>query len=268
MIITLEEFPVYLPGAYGNRNRRTPGLDTLSLETTVFDRVYSTTADPLATLEQLWRVFRPEPEVRWALVTDDDQLAPPAWAQDAFVTTSELFWDTDAATLHEMEERTHGARLWLHFRDWDLDALDRWLTLDVVRSRILAVLGTSGETPDAVDTLLYQAEIQLPWWVRFDAPELAATRCPALVTPEDFQTLRDLQDPDVVLRDRLVIHVPPRFAVATDAWFLTGLDAEHDSEPGAEPFPPELYVKPHDWWEQNDVASRCADEIAALLKFH
>ncbi len=55
-------------------------------------------------------------------------------------------------------------------------------------------------------------------------------------------------------RDRLVVAgAGQERAIRTPAWYL------HKVEP------PELYVKPDDFWEVNDVAVRCQEVVECLL---
>ena len=44
------------------------------------------------------------------------------------------------------------------------------------------------------------------------------------------------------------------------------LGFENVEEEEAEADAPELYAKPDDWWDQNDVASRCFEEVQELTK--
>jgi hypothetical protein len=55
-------------------------------------------------------------------------------------------------------------------------------------------------------------------------------------------------------RDRLVVAGADRErAIRTPAWYLRKTE------------PPELYVKPDDFWEVNDVAVRCQEVVECLL---
>ncbi|MDO4570946.1 MAG: hypothetical protein Q4D38_11215 [Planctomycetia bacterium] len=280
-IITLENFPIYRAGCYGNKRASTPGLDEFSLKCTLFDRAYTLSCDGLATLATLWDSFGAQvPSFcrgKNIFVTDDEGIGTPKWFNDAyFASPTDFFSESRPLGDEASGEASDEAFLWAHFHVWTLDELDQWLQLPGVQDSILAILGVSGETPAEVDTLLYHAEVQLPWWIRFSKKKFEATRCHSLVSPEDFRLILEKQDPDAQFRSHVRIEDAPRWAIATDEWFLTGLDeTPEEAHPGTlggtysdtldEARWMELYHKPHDWWEQNDVRSRCADVVEELL---
>ncbi|MDO5114070.1 MAG: hypothetical protein Q4E67_06805, partial [Planctomycetia bacterium] len=80
-----------------------------------------------------------------------------------------------------------------------------------------------------------------------------ALHIPHLLTPADFGTLWETGSPDIVCRTEVFTQSPPRWSLVTDEWFLTAMDDLV-----------ELYSKPNDWWEQNDVADRCPDVVEKL----
>ncbi len=84
----------------------------------------------------------------------------------------------------------------------------------------------------------------LDWWPKAAAPSSpTATSLLPLVHNERFAT-----------RDRLVVAGAERErAIRTPAWYLRKVE------------PPELYVKPDDFWEVNDVANRCQEVVDCLL---
>ncbi|MDO4425422.1 MAG: hypothetical protein Q4D17_06625 [Planctomycetia bacterium] len=273
IILTLEQFPVYLPGAYGNKTQKTPGLDALTLESTVFDRAYSSRADGLETLFQFWEAFDFSAE-RFSggkiFLSDLPVEAPDFFDAGETVVSKDFFASPEF--LEEKFSLSETGLVWIHFQDWELDALDSWLRNDLVRSHVLAVMGTSGELPKD-DLRLYSSEVQLPWWIRFSVSGFAATRSTALVTASDFQKILEANSPEAKYRESIqIIAENDRWAFVTDEWFLTGFEtgsseAEIDVGVGEEEDSyPELYFKPFDWWEQNNVASRCFDEVQKLLE--
>ncbi len=273
IILTLEQFPIFYAGAYGNKIEKTPGLDTWTLKSTVFDRAYSTCADGLETLFQLWETCDFSTERfsgRKVFISDLPVDAPEFFDAGKTVSSEEFFADTDAV-LAEMKADF----VWVHFQSCSLEMLDTWLLKPGVTEVLWALLGTSGELPDG-DVRLYSSEIQLPWWIRFPDAHYAGTRCHALVTVADFQKILDAGTPDAHFRDGIRIQTEDaRWAVVTENWFLTGFEPSEEENEGdnenvtdAEPSDePELYFKPSDWWDQNDVAVRCFNEIQELLRF-
>ena len=104
---------------------------------------------------------------------------------------------------------------------------------------------------------LHHTEIQLPWWIRFPDENLAATRFNGLVTPADFAAMWLAGTPDVVRRDEVRTRDGSRWSLVTDDWFLTCVQTDD----GTDSQTAELYSKPDDWWEQNNVASLYPDLI-------
>lgn len=286
IILTLDQFPIFLPGAFGNKTRKTPGLDALTLKSTVFDRAYSTCADGLETLFQLWEAldFSSPRFAGKKVFLSDLPVEAPDFFDAGQTVSSDIFFETfgnfgkgterKSSDFSWMELSEVGL-LWVHFQSWNLDALDAWLSESENQNQVLAILGTSGELPEG-DVRLYSAEVQLPWWIRFSESIFEGTRCHALVTADDFQKILDAGNPDAAFRNEIRIHSEnDRWAIVTEEWFLTGFEAlpasecEDFSEEEAEELEadaPELYFKPSDWWDQNDVAPRCFDEVQELLR--
>ncbi|MCE5266760.1 MAG: sulfatase-like hydrolase/transferase [Planctomycetaceae bacterium] len=114
--------------------------------------------------------------------------------------------------------------------------------------------------------------LQVPWMIRMPDCRDAAVRSSALVEPADlWATLLDYWSignrPDSptgtgllrladsngpLLRDRVCMLGSSGRAIRTPAWFLRTGE------------PPELYAKPDDRWEVNDVASLCPDVVEGL----
>ena len=81
-----------------------------------------------------------------------------------------------------------------------------------------------------------------------------------MLAAEDLGRILLAENPKSISRDAIFINDTPRHAVVTEEWFLTwderlGTESEH---------PGELYRKPDDWWEQNNVAARCPEEMEKL----
>jgi arylsulfatase A-like enzyme len=123
------------------------------------------------------------------------------------------------------------------------------------------------------DEALYGELVHVPLVMRFPGGLGAAGRSHALVEPADlWATLLDwwqagpppasptaeslmpvVREQATVLRDRLCIGGGPgQRAIRTPAWYLL------------ETPKPELYVKPDDRWEINDVAVRCPEVVECL----
>lgn len=125
------------------------------------------------------------------------------------------------------------------------------------------------------DEPLFNETTQLPWLMRFPDGLGTLARSPALVQPSDLPgTLLDwlgmdraaLGAPNAsslldlitgradALRDRVLLVSQADRALRTPGWYLR-LPAEGE---------PELYAKPSDRWEVNEVASRAGDIVASL----
>ncbi len=174
---------------------------------------------------------------------------------------------------------------------WDfLDGLpgggETLLTLCSARGFPLGEHGRVG----ACDGALFGELLQVPWMIQFPGAAGAAVRSPALVEPADlWATLLDwwaigedsprptnlrsvpgegqgvravtptaasllplLQGNSAMFRDRLCMAGDGDRAIRTPAWFLRTGDQ------------PELFAKPDDRWEVNDVASLCPEVVECL----
>jgi hypothetical protein len=126
-----------------------------------------------------------------------------------------------------------------------------------------------------VDQALYGEILRVPWLVRLPETEKALDRSQALVQPADLPaTIADWLDvrwPDSPRDGRSVLplirgELPPwrdsvcataeggELALLTPSWYLRMHAAQ-----GAE-----LFAKPDDRWEANEVSSRCQDVVASL----
>jgi hypothetical protein len=133
-------------------------------------------------------------------------------------------------------------------------------------------LGEHGRV-GACDEALHGELVHVPMMIRFPDKLGAAGRSQALATPADLRPtlLEWWSHPDAAdasigkslvpivrgevetVRDRLVLGTPlAETAIRTPAWYMRLLDA------------PQLYVKPDDRWEVNDVADRCAPVVEEL----
>ena len=124
------------------------------------------------------------------------------------------------------------------------------------------------------DEALHGELVHVPLLLRFPDRLGATARSQALAEPADlWATLLDcwriagvppsptgvsllplVHEQPVAARDRLVVSGPgPERAIRTPAWYLRKAE------------PPELYAKPDDLWEVNDVAVRCQEVVECLL---
>ncbi len=129
------------------------------------------------------------------------------------------------------------------------------------------------------DEPLYTEVVQTPWMMRFPDGLGAAARSQALVEPSDlwatllgwWQVPASPESPTAcdlgplvrgeadAVRDRLcIVDAGLQQAIRTPAWFLRASGAA-DEESGIE-----LYAKPDDRWEVNNVADRCRDVAEKL----
>lgn len=127
----------------------------------------------------------------------------------------------------------------------------------------------------AYDDALYGELVHVPLVIRFPDARGAAARSQALVQPADlWATLVDwwriadpppspvaesllplVQEEGPWTRDRLCLFdTGEGSAIRTPAWYLRDADQ------------PELFAKPDDRWEVNDVADRCRDVVDSLQK--
>lgn len=160
--------------------------------------------------------------------------------------------------------------------------------------------------PTGLPPQLYGETVHIPWLMRFPGANHAAGRTSALVEPGDLPatlldasglstaTAESLIRPEVWLpsllpviageasetRDRLLLASPgkdaPLYGLKTPAWYLierspasAGEGTTGDTPETILSSPWELYAKPDDRWEINDVSPRLADvaeRLAALLQ--
>ena len=134
----------------------------------------------------------------------------------------------------------------------------------------------------ACDHPLFGELLQVPCMLRLPADALAAQRVHSLVQPHNFYgtLLNWFEQTDLLATERVtpnplmpanpfqpnrlnwpasnhraVAVGPTQRALRTPAWFL--------HQPTTNP--PQLYVKPDDRWETNDVANRCPDIVEQMI---
>jgi len=139
------------------------------------------------------------------------------------------------------------------------------------------------------DHALYSELVHVPLLLRFADQRHAAGRSQALVEPADiWATILDwhglappagplrgksllgiVREEASLVRDRLYVTGPRQRAIRTPAWYLRKCDAQapaaSDQAAADDPCTVELFVKPDDRWEANEVSAR-AGEAAALLR--
>lgn len=145
-------------------------------------------------------------------------------------------------------------------------AEDTLLIVTSPRGFPLGEHGRVGET----DAALYGELVHVPCFVRLPKSELASQRSQALVHPTDlFATLCewfDIVSPrhtefsssllevargnTLPLRDRVCSISKTEQAMRTPAWFFRRADERR-----------ELFVKPDDRWEANEISDRCAEVV-------
>lgn len=126
------------------------------------------------------------------------------------------------------------------------------------------------------DRRLYAENVHVPWIVRLPDSRGRLRRSQTLVQPEDLlPTVADLLNVPttgagrsllplidgaaMTIRDRTPIVGSGEFALRTPHWSLRVVEATDQREAQAE-----LFVKPDDFWEVNDVADRCPDAVEEL----
>ena len=139
-------------------------------------------------------------------------------------------------------------------------------------------LGEHGIVGDAAPCL-YSESLQVPLLARFPGGAFQAERMPTLVQPPDvcaslaqhFQLEpggRGINLPELTLnpRDREAVSCSNgKYSIRTPAWFLTGSVSEDTPRVAPDQVPAQLFLKPDDRWEVNDLIDRCPD-IASQLQ--
>lgn len=152
------------------------------------------------------------------------------------------------------------------------------LALTAARGFSLGEHGILGIPP--AETLdpepLWEETTHLPLLIRFPDKSAQTVRCSALTEPADLRhameqwfgnpmptSLLDLATETCdALREELVIETDSASALVTPNWLLRCPRRDKNS---TTIHSCELYVKPDDRWEVNDVASRCAEIVQELL---
>jgi len=142
-----------------------------------------------------------------------------------------------------------------------------------------------GEHDDVgtADERLHAEIVQVPWLLRLPKSSGRLRRTQALVQPCDvYHTLAALLGAGTepsgwgrdamrlfqgrpTWRDRAVVGGRAARGIRTAAWYLLENIAGGDSAAEGEAAPSsQLYAKPDDWWEVNDVADRCPEIVERL----
>lgn len=157
-----------------------------------------------------------------------------------------------------------------------LDA-DTAIVVCGLRGLALGEHGTVGHG----DERLYAENIHLPWLVRLPGGRGRLRRSQALVQPSDLlPTCADWLGTDwqgasrsgcslaalidgaaIPTRDRALSGALHQYSIQTPRWRLR-------SHAGPDGGQTELFVKPDDFWEVNDVADRCPEVVEALNRCH
>ena len=125
---------------------------------------------------------------------------------------------------------------------------------------------------------LYEELLHVPFFVRFPGRTHALTRLNTLLQPADLWSLlvchggwmmSDETPPPCLILDELervegrpvaaCARGPGQRAIRTPAWFLREVQQEEGPRR-------ELFVKPDDRWEVNEVSSRCHEVVEELLR--
>lgn len=147
-------------------------------------------------------------------------------------------------------------------------------TLLIVTSPRGFPLGEHGHVGERGD-LLYEELLHVPLLIRQPDPRYAMQRCQTLVEPADlYATLADwfqlsttlamvqgtsllspFSSPSKIRRECVVSLLDQSRSIRTPAWFLRRTSDQT----------PELYAKPDDRWEVNEVADRCGEITEELM---
>jgi len=130
----------------------------------------------------------------------------------------------------------------------------------------------------ACDSALFGELLHIPCFLRFPHGEGALARTQELIQPADIAAtiadvakwttdsnlqsrslLRLVRGEPTILRELIVAEAPHQKLIRTTAWQLRISQNE-----AGEHY--ELFAKPDDRWEANDVASRCGDIITGLIE--
>jgi arylsulfatase A-like enzyme len=137
-----------------------------------------------------------------------------------------------------------------------------------------------------VDSRLYSEQLHVPWLIRFPDGHGCLARESQLTTHLDMlptlhdwtgggtsdqgscidgvNILRPANDASPTSRDTLLsVTRKSAYAIRSPAWCLRGSDLR-PSDAEAEAEPPELFVRPDDRWEANDVSKLCPEVVEEL----
>jgi membrane-anchored protein YejM (alkaline phosphatase superfamily) len=200
-------------------------------------------------------------ELREQLRDEDDPpalsfLEPPIQAWGADYDPDQLLGYTQAYAAQVMA------------LDFGLGELRAWLeksgrardTLVAITSPRGYLLGQQGYVGGSEQLL--EDQIHVPLIVRFPDRSHAAERELGLLTPRDVYRLLNPTIPwEPPARDRILLTSASERALRTCAWYLRG---KWSSEDEANFVPQELYAKPDDRFEVNNVISRAQDMVEQM----
>jgi hypothetical protein len=121
---------------------------------------------------------------------------------------------------------------------------------------------------------LYSENVQIPLFVRFPENFGASVRIPALFGLSDLASFLNnvsntespffnlVQEKTEMIHKRLRLTGKRDSVVVTSDWFLRKVSDNYMSEGHFE-----LYVKPDDRWETNNVADRCPEIVEELIPY-
>ncbi|MAT71438.1 MAG: hypothetical protein CMJ58_18170 [Planctomycetaceae bacterium] len=195
----------------------------------------------------------------------DDELAPPTFVESPLRVATD---DPDDLLAHRVTYAAQATVLDQCVGDF-LAAIDD-LGLGETALVMLAgargfALGEHGETGAAVDAL-FGERLHVPWLMRPGRDDAPRQRRSDLTQPQALLTSICEWfgvDAGVHSQDRVAtaaLGEDGEWALLTDEWLLRMPPAQGD-----EPCRGQLFSKPDDRWEANEVADRCPDEVAALL---
>jgi arylsulfatase A-like enzyme len=212
---------------------------------------------------------------------DENEAPPPGWVEPP----RRLLCENDDPDLLWGVCQAYGAQITLF--DECLGALLELLEEEqLLADTLLVVVGARGlplgrnDRLGDVDLTLFTELLQTPWLLRFPDGLGAAARNASLVQSCDLAaTLLDaagltprhgfgqsllplVRDEVFSLRDRIAFAgLSGERGLRTPAWYLRMPAADDGS---VEQPPAQLYAKPDDRWDVNDVAGRCPDVVRSL----
>jgi len=286
-----------LLGCYGNTAAETHHLDRLAQQSVVFDHCYSTrvqTSTSETATEQQWqadlkqRLNQHQVQLHSQQFTIDSDQLP-----DNFVRRDQTgFAMAEDSSLLIVELVCSNPKVQLAQIDSFIGKINSWIAENQSQPLVLFRGGHqnnqfAGESEfrESSETLLHEEQIHLPLIVQMPNAE-TGQRCHQIVAagdvfatlydwfgitqPESFQgdnlaSLLPLMDhnPTTHMREHLIIQCTdqPCLGIRNEEFYL--INRANELEPG-EPIL-ELYLKPEDRWEINNVAAQYTEVVTELL---